>query len=570
MQHYASPKSRTPRRYLQTRGRIYRALYVHRLSHNMNSQQKQKATADTNMSNSDSEFEQIEDGWSEVDGEDDGRETDPRVSALPATTITAKDEEGSQVVLVEFPESLLSVNNHVHSKAEQDSSIGSASSFVIKTGNLKIDSTDSNKYKDYCYDDEESSAWSYVEQQSGSVADSVAESSTISGFDVLSLSGASKRRCKRCTFLNGEDDGVCGCCGVALLANPSLDADEQIARNLQQAEESFALKMLQTEEKKREALGQESVLIRSQVLVSDIGLFVRNCQSHGVDTLQEASHVILASRFIDSADEAVMNGGRVTLAYHFCAKLKEESMEQIRKDGLGINAVVSTNIEAAYLHDQAQGTLWKRKKRPNPFHLSPIQENEIYGEGAERDERKHVGWIVATIEKPSDCSESSFPHPSGRKVAISSGSAIARTIGNSTESLPLVCFDASLRKDDIIRRLLNGTYTSLDTHTGTSPVHHMPTRRFLTISFVEIVGLSQICRDFFQECWLFAEQHDIERSIAAASPRSKKPRVCKQEDQLSKALEDTVLSTMSDDATADTQCSMTGTSNDDGEHPVQP
>jgi len=516
------------------------------------------------MSNSDSEFAQIEDGWSEVDeslfhGEDDGRET--------ADAITAKDdEEGSQVVLVELPESLLSDNNHVHSKAEQDS-MGSASSFVIKTGNLKIDSTDSNIYKDYCYDEEESSAWSHLSQQS-SVAGSIAASSTISGFDVLSLSGASKRRCKRCTFLNGEGDGVCGSCGVALLANPCLDADEQIARNLQQVEESLALKMLQTEEKKRETLGQESVLIRSQVLVSDVGLFVRNCQTHGVDTLEEASHVILASRFIDSADEAVMKGGRVTLAYHFCAELKEESMEQIRKDGLGIKAVVSTNIEAAYLHDQAQGTLWKRRKLPNPFHLSPIQENEIYGEGAESDGRKHVGWIVATIEKPSDCSESSFPHPSGRKVAISSGSAIARTIKNSNESLPLVCFDASLRKDDVIRRLLNGTYTAGHPYWyGTRAPHAHKT--FSNDLFCRncILGLSQICRDFFQECWLFAEQHDIERSIAATSPRCKMPRVCNQEDQLSKALEDTAISTMSDDATADTQCSMTGSSN---EHPVHP
>jgi hypothetical protein len=52
---------------------------------------------------------------------------------------------------------------------------------------------------------------------------SVAASSTISGFDILSLSGAAERQCNRCSFLNGADDGVCGACGVALVANQCMD-----------------------------------------------------------------------------------------------------------------------------------------------------------------------------------------------------------------------------------------------------------------------------------------------------------------------------------------------------------
>jgi len=310
-------------------------------------------------------------------------------------------------------------------------SIGSAS-FVKNIGNLKIgagkkNSVDSEDEED---EDEFASSWSHVG------GGSVAASSTISGFDILSLNtGESKRSCHRCTFLNSGKDGICGGCGVALIANPFPDADEQVARNLQEREEAMALQQLQIEEKKRKTMSEETILVRSQILANDILSFVQNCQKteggDGIDTIQKESLVILASRFIERMDRANMESGKLQIVYHFSEKM-ESRMRQIRQDSLGPYASVSTNIDAAY---NQNGKYCKYSC------LSTIPED--------KQEPNCLGWIVAAVD---------YPGSQAKTVKVSSGCATVRPIINSDECLPLVCFDASLRKKDIIRRLLNGTY----------------------------------------------------------------------------------------------------------------
>jgi hypothetical protein len=406
------------------------------------------------MSHSDSEFEEV--GWSDLESLNGGGYTGGGAKE--------DEEERTHVEVEPLPPHLLS-ESRAALKTDQ-SSIGSAA-FVKKVDNLKISSCDSSNKNNDNNDGDESSAWSHVGgESSGSnyyrhesnpsgndcdtscmaSANSATASSTISGFDMISLSGATKRPCNRCSFLNGPDDGVCGACGIALLVNPCSDADEQIAKNLQLEEESFAFEGLKTDQKKRKSLAQLPIFLRSQVLASDVVDYVQEFMGHGFSPPLEASLVVLASRFIDCADKCIMNGGKISLAYHF-SEIHDGRMTQIRQSGLGPDANVSTNMEAAYTHP---GSCWLRKKSLHSTNLSSIPESFETG---------HLGWIVATTE---DASTTCVPAQKGQSVKVSSGFAYVRTLTTSDESLPLVCFDTSLRNQDMIRRLLNGKCNKQD------------------------------------------------------------------------------------------------------------
>ncbi|KAL7555161.1 hypothetical protein ACHAWF_018819 [Thalassiosira exigua] len=65
------------------------------------------------------------------------------------------------------------------------------------------------------------------------------DDSVLSNFEVLSLSsGDIVLRCKRCTFHNATDARCCAACDLALVANPNVDVDAQIAAHIAQAEEN--------------------------------------------------------------------------------------------------------------------------------------------------------------------------------------------------------------------------------------------------------------------------------------------------------------------------------------------
>jgi hypothetical protein len=486
------------------------------------------------MSHSGSEFEQV--GWSDLESLNGG-----------CAGGAKGDEAEITHVEVELPSHLL-YESRAAPKTDQ-------SSIIVKKipgmDNLKINSCDnssssssSNNNGDDDDDDDdddgggESSAWShgggdssgsnYYRRDSNSSGNdysysgavstnSVAASSTISGFDIISLSGATERRCNRCSFLNGLDDGVCGACGVALVANPCMDTDDQIAKNLQLKEEAFAFASLQADQKKRKSLAQLPILARSQVLASDVVDFVKNYEDRGFRSLSEASLVVLASRFIDCADACMMTGGKVSLAYHFSEK-HDGRMTQIRQDGLGPYANVSTHMEAAYTHPNQRSRLTKNSL--NSSSLPSIPESDTIK--VESFETDHLGWIVVTTE---DVSSIGFPAQGGKTIRVSSDFAVVQTLTTSNESLPLVCFGTSLRNDDMVRRLWNGLY--------------------------------QICIDFFQDNETFLEQQEIERMIAASSPR-KKPRPAEggqkdEEEGLRQTLEQTTISsciTMPEPATS--------------------
>jgi hypothetical protein len=193
-----------------------------------------------------------------------------------------------------------------------------------------------------------------------------------------------------------------------------------------------------TVQTKRKSPAQLPIFVRSQVLAIDVANFVQECMSLGFSPLPEASLVVLASRFIDCADKFMMNGGKISLAYHLSEK-HDGRMTQICQDGLGPYANVSTNMEAAYTRSESL----LRNKAIYSTNLSSIPESHtIKG----TFETGHLGWIVATTED----------HSTRRSVSttrVRSGYANVRTLTSSNDSLPLVCFDTSLRNHDMIRRL---------------------------------------------------------------------------------------------------------------------
>ena len=303
------------------------------------------------MSESSEEFEWIDGAFSDLEEE---AEKHVGVSLLEEGDLLEEkkkthegDDEKSSVVVVELPASMREkkdVNNTSNEEKDQKSdpipssrlplkkrlsssgSLGSSSSFLQKVGALKIDIEQqalANNNRDNGSQQSESGteAWSKVDTSNGDDDDenssisTVAASSTISGFDLLTLTTVPTtakikipHRCERCTFLNeNEEDGVCAMCGFTW-------NDELLAKKLQEQEERLAFKEVQTKELKRKSLSQMPILGRSQFLVGEVRACVNqitkamessssgnSVAASGVELIQEASHTILASRFMDHA-----------------------------------------------------------------------------------------------------------------------------------------------------------------------------------------------------------------------------------------------------------------------------
>jgi len=383
-----------------------------------------------------------------------------------------------EAVVVEMPKPFHQVNQE-QKKANNDESsdISHSSVPVRKLGKLNLQSSEDNSSWSHvetsCQDVQSLSTWN------ASADNSVAASSTISGFDYLSLSGDTHRRCKQCTYLSHEDAGICEGCGVALVANPCLDIDLQVAKNLQLKEEKQALKALQLEEKKRKSLGQKPLFIQAQVLASDIIQYVESRKIHCFKTFSITDLVLQASSFIHSFHNLV---GNVSVAYHFSEK-DYGIMDQIRRLGFGANVQVSKNIDAALSRkgnktfDVGSRLRSFAEDRDKTFgvgsRLSSIPEDrngELTG---------CIGWIVAVIETETTCQAEDL-------LEVGSETAVVTTLKDSTLCLPLVSFDASLIRNDSVSSLAK--------------------------------GLSQICVDFFHTDWSV-----LQDELVSSPPKKPKP-----------------------------------------------
>lgn len=341
--------------------------------------------------------------------------------------------ENSKAVVVELPSTFAESNG-----ADSDTS---SLSFVQNLNQLTLGSSATTSSWSHVRDDVQSlSTWNTsTAGQDNDAASTSGLSSVVSNFDVLSIGGSVKRRCKICSYLNEDQAGICDVCGIALVANPCLDIDTQIALHLQQQEEQLSFAALVQEERKRKSMSQQPLLVQAQMLAVDI---VHFCERHtytGIEAMPEMDLVPQGARFIEYAKST---GFRVTLAYHFSRKMDVgDSSQRIRTQGLHNQATVSNNIDGALEHCRNPLAVGRHRRR-----LAAIPEDS---EAEAQLEANYLGWIVAIAVDDADVAQSSV------EVPVSSGSALVYTV-TTEQSLPLVSFDASIRKHDIFRILLNG------------------------------------------------------------------------------------------------------------------
>jgi hypothetical protein len=285
--------------------------------------------------------------------------------------------------------------------------------------------------------------------------DSVAAAgSTISGFDLISLNGSSQKQCQKCSYLNGPEENICLGCTLALVANPNLNVDEKMAQYLQQREEELAFTDVVSQEKKRDSLGQQPILVRALTLASDVLSVVTACRLDvpfrqdigphvtGFCALMEANLTVLTSRFIERLDEFAADGFKgVEIAYCFTNK-DAWRMTQIRQDGFGPNCQFASTPQLAYTNCPLAIGYGKNKCRYGGG-MPTIQESKTAPD---------LGWIVAIGKGDGADDEKKWIGNEGHTI----------TCKQSVQSLPLVSFDVTIMGNIIIRRLhksLNTVFT---------------------------------------------------------------------------------------------------------------
>jgi hypothetical protein len=298
----------------------------------------------------------------------------------------------------------------------------------------------------------ENDGWSYTGSMFGTQASASIAPSMISGFEVLNVDGSSVRRCNHCSYHNDAEEGICQVCGVALVANPNVDVDLQIALHLSQKFENEELSRLRREEKKREDMHEKPLLERAWALTSDVLTFLQSVQEYngsvtlhsksfhptnGIATIPEVDLLHLTSSFIPTAQ-----GSKDSISFAYVFTLKE-SFHYVCKNGFNAPVQVSEHVEAAFTEGFTHADI-------STSDGSQLGRNPVYAVSEDIPEdiaTSRLGWIVAVTNHSSG---------SERSAKVSSGTAPVITLTRKSDCLPLVCFDASIRDKDIVRRLLNG------------------------------------------------------------------------------------------------------------------
>ena len=328
-------------------------------------------------------------------------------------------------------------------KSDNCSSHGSVSSFVVVAT-----TSAENPWKSHrsTFDDDTAS-YSHVPSAAESVvttgstatvsAAPSGTSSVISNFDILSLSGRAYRRCKRCSYLNQEKDTICLECDLALVSNPCLDIDAQIAMNLAMKEEEEAFQILIRSERKRKNLSSAPLYERAGLFVDDTKAAISKLPKE-IKTLHEGSFILLASNFIDEVD-AQKGKHKVSLAFLF-TRNDPVTLEKIRRIGFGGEVEVCRDADTALQAFNDPGMTRRGESLFSiPEHSHPSQPSVI----------ESIGWIVAIVESPSiKVSE----HP------ICRGSIVDHTkrLQKTTQVLPLVSFPTSQRNSSDVQNRAYG------------------------------------------------------------------------------------------------------------------
>jgi len=361
--------------------------------------------------------------------------------------------EEDRAVVVELSPQLLQGHVEMRCESDSDEAVSQAAS-PSREGTL---GPCQHRFPFLCHD-RSSDYYEYDGQSlTFSPASSIADAnSTISESNDISFV---QERCKRCSFLNHKENCTCSGCGLAFTANPCSNVNEQISKKLQLQEESQASEALHLEAKK--SLAQHPLFPQAQRLSNEIIKLVEKFEDNGFHTFSETDLTLQAVYFLELFRKT---NGRVSLFYHF-SKEDRAKIDQIRRCGFGSNMKVSNNVEAAFKAGRSKRVMFFTRK------------DRVL------DEAGWLGWLVAVVEQnlsfqavketipfdvvhatkheffqmvEKDFSKDLTSQTSEKRVCISSGTAIVKTLKSAEQCLPLVHFKASLKEDDIVRRLLNG------------------------------------------------------------------------------------------------------------------
>ena len=254
--------------------------------------------------------------------------------------------------------------------------------------------------------------------------------------------------CPHCTYRNPVHARICGDgndafgCGLALVANPSTNLDEELALTLLREEESKLDSLPIVEAKKRNLLGQQPLLSRSQLLSSEICHYVNNLNRHeqmvGVfSALPEASLTVLASRFLNVVDQMrTERDPSMAMCLHFSNK-QSWRLTQIRQDGFGASSFLSNNMSSALVAPSGG--------------MKSISETKESGSKDSNLDSGLMGWIALVVSHP--------PKRTRSTSAISDHVVLK----DSSQALPLIYCDASVMRnpdnDANIRNIVQGLKT---------------------------------------------------------------------------------------------------------------
>lgn len=223
----------------------------------------------------------------------------------------------------------------------------------------------------------------------------------------------------------------------------STDIDHQIALNLKRKFEQEDLALLRKSEAERYTWSEQSLFQRTTILQQEISTFVNGIKKgmrntdimHGIACPIGADLCSLVSQFIKRAD---VSEDYIKLVYVFTNK---EASGSILKRGFAGSVKFSENTEVAL--SQRDSFAWKFRNTTNysPSTLTTIHEAD------NNFVTTKIGFLAAVVDwDGAPC----------RSYKAPSGNATLTHMEGSGNILPLVCFDASMRKNDIIRRLVNG------------------------------------------------------------------------------------------------------------------
>eukprot|EP00523_Entomoneis_sp_CCMP467_P007787 CAMPEP_0168742258 /NCGR_PEP_ID=MMETSP0724-20121128/12942_1 /TAXON_ID=265536 /ORGANISM="Amphiprora sp., Strain CCMP467" /LENGTH=829 /DNA_ID=CAMNT_0008789799 /DNA_START=34 /DNA_END=2523 /DNA_ORIENTATION=- len=303
--------------------------------------------------------------------------------------------------------------------------------------------------------------------------------SLISGFDMLDIDGRSIRKCHCCEFENEEDATFCKGCARALVNNPCPEVDAQIQINLSHKEERHALEELRIKERKRSLMRTWPLLDQARTLATEVHQTKVGRANFAVGHrwVPETDLVLLGARFLECAQQRAKNQAAKPIRLGYCFTSKNHGrISHIEKWGMGSPTYVLDSVQQAfgyygeYLSKHEDG-------------LFPIQEEEQKGYGDERDAALKalplkkpaakekmcdpsacVGWIVAVTPGTqgynwsfSKNDESAHGHywSTPSRNGSSSQTYNLCTVSGEDATLPLICFDASIRNDKETTTLFN-------------------------------------------------------------------------------------------------------------------